>query len=106
MFIERTCPITLVVEEVKSRAHCTSQLSKEQRASHAHGSATVPENEQRCARNPKSEMERSPALGLQRLLTGEASDGNIQERNTSFDEEQELGDPSPVHNLQVSPIGS
>ena len=51
-------------------------------------------------------MERSPALGLQRFLTGEASDGNIQERSTSFDEEQELGDPSTVHNLQVSSIGS
>ena len=55
----------------------------------------MPENEQRRARNPTSEIKRSLALGLQRLLTGEASDGNIQERSTSCDEEHKLGiDPS------------
>ena len=76
---------------MKSELTVRRKLSKEQRDSHAYGSATVPEKEQRRARNPKYEMERPPALGLQHHLTGEASDGNIQERSTSFDEEQELG---------------
>ena len=71
MFIETTCPNTLV-EEVTFRASSAKdqeptvrrKLSEQQRDSPAHGPATVLANE------------RSPALDLQRLLIGE-SDDNI-----------------------------